>query len=123
MKYIKNNIYGNALVLRPNQTNIKKVDDINVLENPTININMTNDTNDSLTLNNAIKVLVDGKTEFILSGYTQGIYSISGTYIGDGKYNSAANFTSFNLTKVNNVNSEISSNDVLSYCQKILLVM
>lgn len=85
----------------------------NVFENPTININMTNDTNVSVIFYNTFKVLVNGKTVFLLSGYGQRTYSISGTYIGDSKQNSGTNFISFNLTKVNNVDFEISSNNVL----------
>lgn len=47
---------------------------------------MANDTNDKVTLNNIDKVLDDDKTVFILSGYGQGTYSISVSYIGNGKY-------------------------------------
>lgn len=106
-----------SLVLKPNQTNIIKVDGFNVFENPIINI--ANDTNDSAAaLNNTIKVLDDYKTLFILSGYDQGTYSISRVYYGDVKNSSVINFTSFNLTKANNVDSEISSNNVYHFIRR-----
>ncbi len=84
---------------------------------------MSNDINENEALYNIVKVLDACKSVFLLSGYGQGEYSISVSYFGDEKCNSETNTILFNLTKIINMDSEISGNNVLFSCQKILLVM
>ena len=110
-KYAKNSVSASVLVLKLNATFIIDVADIRVGENATVSINMPNDATGNVTLNGIVKALDNGKAVFILSGYSQGTYSINVSYDGDDKYNSAVNSTVFNVVKVSDVVSDVSANN------------
>ena len=108
-KYAQNTQYCSVYVLKLNPTVIIKADDINVGENATVIVTVEGATG-NVTLNGITKVLADSKATFTLSGYGQGTYTVSAVYNGDDNYNIASNTTTFNVNKVDNIDSSVSAN-------------